>query len=284
MKRYFILLALTTIVGCSSANRDTKPQITVSIAPLAWIVEGLVDSSVVVNVLVPPGVSPETYEPSARQVEDLRRSEILFSIGLIDFEQQIEGRLRELASQTLLVRLADSLPLIHSSCGHDGHNHGGHDPHVWLSPKIVRQMTEHTAQILIEQKICDPLQVAHRRDSLISLIDSLDTQIKTCFTKSNNHKLAIVHPSLGYYANDYGLTQFAIEIDGKEPSGLTIKSLIDTLRANSINVIIYSEQNPATAAKVIANEIGGTIEKFDPVAKDWLENMKHITKIICKTN
>lgn len=257
---------------------------TVSIAPLAWIVEGLVDSSVVVNVLVPPGVSPETYEPSARQVEDLRRSEILFSVGLIDFEQQIESRLREVAPQTLLVRLADSLPLIQSLCGHAHHDHGGHDPHVWLSPKMVRQMTGQVAQILLDKEICNPSEVIHRRDSLLALIDSLDTQIKTCFTHSNHNKLAIVHPSLGYFANDYGLTQLAIEIDGKEPSGLTIKSLIDTLRANHINTILYSEQNPATAARVIANEIGGSVEKFDPVAKDWLENMKHVTKIICKTN
>lgn len=287
MKNIFIALSIAMVaVACGSANNNNYRQLTVTIAPLGWIVEHLTDSATAINVIVPPGTSPETYEPTARQIEDLNRAQIVFSIGLIDFEKQIEARLRQVAPKAVYVRLADSLDLITSSCDHHHqeaeHNHGAADPHVWLSPKMMRRMAQITAHQIIEQKIDTKENVDLRLEKLLATIDSTDETIRANIAQSENKTFAIVHPSLGYFAADYGLKQVSIEVQGKEPSGSRIKALVDTLRANNIRTIIHSTQDPATAARVIATEIGGVTATFDPMQRDWARGMVEISETICK--
>lgn len=284
-------------VACGvSTNKGDARHVAVSISPLAWVVEGLLDSTVKVDVMVPAEMSPETYEPTARQMEDIGKAEILFTIGLIDFERQIEQRLRETTRTTKYIKLSDSLDLIQAVCHHQAseqdkvgdanhaHEHDALDPHVWLSPRMMRRMTIQMADELAESDINPRAAIYHRRDSLIGIIDSLDRDMARSFAKAKVKTFAIVHPSLAYMANDYSLRQIAIETDGKEPSGQSIKSLVDTLRALGVTTIIYSRQNPATAATVIAHEIAGQTVIYDPMAREWATNMKHITQIICKEN
>lgn len=287
-----IVAAAALIVSCVERSGEQKPAVSVTIAPLGWVVTGLVDTMATLNVVVPAGASPESYEPTARQSEQLARSTIVFSIGLIDFERQIENRLKEVASTADYVRLADSLTLRAGECshdggheqeqGHDGHDHGAADPHVWLSPKMMHKMTSLMAEKLIEHGVDSRQNIERRRDSLLHIIELIDSTITKNLSNQTGVTFAIVHPSLGYYATDYGLEQLSIETDGKEPSGQRIKALVDTIRAKKVEVILHSGQDPATAARVIATETGIAVEEFDPMGEKWDENIMKISKKICR--
>lgn len=281
-----ILATAALIVACGERSGEQKPAVSVTIAPLGWVVTGLVDTMATLNVVVPAGASPESYEPTARQSEQLARSAVVFSIGLIDFERQIENRLKEVASTADYVRLADSLTLRAGECshdgGHEGHDHGAADPHVWLSPKMMHRMTSLMAEKLIEHGVDSRQNIERRRDSLLHIIELIDSTITKNLSNQTGVTFAIVHPSLGYYATDYGLEQLSIESDGKEPSGQRIKALIDTIRTQKVGVILYSQQDPATAARVIAAETGITTEQFDPMGEKWDDNIMKISKKICR--
>ncbi|MEG1414181.1 MAG: zinc ABC transporter substrate-binding protein [Mucinivorans sp.] len=288
-----IISLMLMVAACTQKQNAKQHYITVSIAPLTWVVEGLMGQNATLQTIVPPGTSPETYEPTARQSEDLARAELIFSVGLVDSERQIEQRLRDGTSRGVFVRLADSLPtdkFLRSSCAtthtqaDSEHHHGAVDPHVWLSPSMMREITRLVALHLIDKQIDSAALIVARRDSLFRVISQVDSTIRADVERSKSKYFAIVHPSLGYFAAEYGLTQFSIEVDGKEPSGRRIRDLVDTLRDHEVRAVIYSRQDPSTSARVIAKEIGARVVVFDPMAKDWAANMIKISKIVCQTN
>lgn len=286
MKKYVIgILCAVVLGGCVGGMRDDRQTVVVSIAPIGWIASSLLDSTVAVSVLVPAGSSPETYEPTVRQVEQLTRASIYLSVGLLDFEHELQGRLSSVAPQLTCVSLADGMDIMEGECSHHlddsvGHAHGV-DPHVWLSPKMMRTMIGKAAELLASKKLNPREEIMARADSLIALVDSLDGYITSRTASSRDRTFAIVHPSLSYFARDYGLSQIAVEVDGKDPSALTIKCLVDTLRAHNIRKIFYSVQNSSTSAEVIAAEIGGHLSQYDPLNGDWLQGMINITNEIC---
>lgn len=286
MKKYAIGILCAVILGsCVGGGRDGRQTVVVSIAPIGWIASSLLDSTVAVSVLVPAGSSPETYEPTVRQVEQLTRASIYLSVGLLDFEHELQGRLSSVAPQLTCVSLADGMDIMEGECSHhqeDGVGHGhGVDPHVWLSPKMMRAMVAKVAELLASKKLNPRELIMSRADSLITLIDSLDGYISSRTASLKDRTFAIVHPSLSYFARDYGLRQIAVEIDGKDPSAMTIRGLVDTLRAHDIRQIFYSVQNSATSAEVIAAEIGGRLSEYDPLNGEWLQGMINITDEIC---
>ena len=260
--RFLIPAAAAVLVGCAPSKPTAR--VAVTIAPLAWAVEGL--TGVEPLVVVPPGTSPESYEPTARQIEELHRVEHTFGIGLIDFEQVLADR------GVRFVRLADSLELIGGGCSHAEHSHGI-DPHVWLSPAQMRRMVGLMADAIGSDTYA-------RRDSLYAVIDSLDARIRRNLTDVRD--VAVVHPSLGYFAKEYGLEQHSVEVDGKEPSGVRVRALIDTLRARGVRTVFYSIQDPDRAARVVAAEIGGSLTPFDPVARAWDQNLHQLSEHLCR--
>ncbi len=89
-------------------------------------------------------------------------------------------------------------------------------------------------------------------------------------------KFIAFHPAWGYFADAYGLEQVPVEIEGKEPKPAQLKELIRSAREDNIKVIFAQPQFSAKNAKVIAGEIGGEIIFADPMAYEWLENLKDV--------
>lgn len=286
IKQFFInCITAIFLVGCSSVERTHKPIVTVSIAPLAYLVERIADTTVQVQVLVPETTSPETYEPTTRQLKSLSQSDIYFAIGLIDFEQILATKITDLAPTTSYVNLSDGLELIEGECGHDhsaSHNHNhAKDPHIWLSPRYMSRMATTITNLLSKQ---NPQNAARYQANLLALqadISTLDSTIQRRIDSCGVKAFAIVHPSLTYPAHDYGLEQIALEVDGKDPGAGQVKVLVDHLRNAKISKILYSRQTSNAAAKALADELKiGTVE-YDPLAHDWLTNMNHLSDLLC---
>lgn len=275
---YSLLLSLGALLaGCSGASRQSTEQtITVSIPPLKYFVDRITGSRIPVTVLVPETTSPETYEPTIAQIKSLSRSDIYISIGLIDFENSIEQRLASIAPQLTLVKLSDGLPLLEGNCGHTHHHGHSHavDPHIWLSPTLMRTSLDKITQTLCRQYPDSCESYRSRAGELRQEIDRLDRYIRETLPIGS---FVIGHPSLTYFAHEYGLSQIAVEEDGKEPGARALKSLADSIRRAGISTILYQKQTTDAAARTLAAEIGGRAVEFDPLAPNWLENMYSIT-------
>ena len=180
---YLLFLSLFT-TGCTSSTRQTdKERLYVSILPLRSLVEQIVGDDFKVDVLVPAGASPESFEPTPRQYVALNRSKLVFNVGLIDFEQNL---LRDFPDREKLVNLSRGIQLLEGSCAHghtheptekarasEGHAHGI-DPHIWTSPRALKQMAANAYDAL-RTSFPDSVRYTENYEKLLVRLDSLDT-------------------------------------------------------------------------------------------------------------
>jgi zinc transport system substrate-binding protein len=157
------------------------------------------------------------------------------------------------------------------------HDHGPMDPHVWLSPPLVIIQAAHIADGL---SAIDPdNRDEYRKNCLefLTEIDRLDNELKTLFAGDETQKKFLVfHPSWGYFADAYGLDQISIEIEGKAPKAREVKNLIDFARQQQIRVIFVQPQFSRKQAEIISREIDGRLVPADPLAENWLENIRSV--------
>lgn len=138
--RTAILSLLWLATSCAAQQKPDEATLYVSIPPLKEMVGGIVGDDFRTEVLVPPGASPETYEPTPRQFIGLNRAQLIFNVGLLDFETAL---LRKIDDRQKIVNLSRGIEPIAGSCAHG--DHGGHhahgvDPHVWTSPRALQRM------------------------------------------------------------------------------------------------------------------------------------------------
>ena len=289
---YLYLLFLSLFAtGCTSSTRQTdKERLYVSILPLRSLVEQIVGDDFKVDVLVPAGASPESFEPTPRQYVALNRSKLVFNVGLIDFEQNL---LRDFPDREKLVNLSRGIRLLEGSCAH-GHTHEptgkaraseahGIDPHIWTSPRALKQMAANAYDAL-RTSFPDSVRYTENYEKLLVRLDSLDTACAEALRQADVHTIVIYHPALTYYAADYGLEQLAVEHDGKEPSARHLARLIEEARRKKVRRVFYQAQYPASTVKVIAEDIGARSVKIDPLREDVIENIGEITRQLTSGN
>lgn len=275
MNRLFALIFISLFaMGCQQLNKSGKPVITVSILPQKYFIERIAGDNFEIHVITPPGSSPETYEPVPRQMKTLAESVLYFANGYLMFEDHLVEKLgNELTAK--MVDLSQGIDLIASDIvEHGDHVHiHGVDPHYWLAPNEVRIQAE---TILKTLSGYDPENAETYQANFLEFmndIDALDRHIREMVADSKTKYFLIYHPAFGYLAREYGLEQVAIEMDGKEPTASHIKSVVDKVNSEGINMVLVQSQFNMAAAGVVAKEIGGTVEILNPLPDDWLENM-----------
>lgn len=276
----FLFLAVCLSSACAPRQKQTENQtIYVSILPLRELVQGIVGDDFPVEVLVPPGASPETFEPTARQYIGLNRSLMIFNVGLIDFETTLLSKIED---QEKVVNLSHGIELIAGSCSHCSHGHvhaHGVDPHVWTSPKALQRMAKNTYEAI--HRICpDSAKYTENHLRLQERLADLDRRTGERIAASGVSYFLIYHPALTYYARNYRLQQVAIEEDGKEPSAQRIARLIAQARCDSVRRLFYQSQFPASSVEVIASDIGAEAVRIDPLREDIIAWIDEVTSLI----
>ena len=285
-----ILAGCLCLCGCATQPQSEEPTLYVSIQPLRSLVRGIVGDDFAVETLVPPGASPETFEPTARQIARLNRSALLFNVGLIDFETTL---LPKIATPDKAVNLSDGIELLAGSCAHahrhaDGtectaaHGRGhGIDPHVWTSPRALRRMADN-AWAAIRRTWPDSVKYEANYARLCDSLEALDRRTAAKLAASGVGYFIIYHPAYTYYARDYGLRQEAIEADGKEPSARRLAELIDRARRDGIRRIFRQREFPASAAEAIARDLEAEVIEVDPLQEDAIGAIDAFTDLLVK--
>jgi zinc transport system substrate-binding protein len=158
----------------------------------------------------------------------------------------------------------------------DHEERAGLDPHIWLSPPLVKIQAR---TILAALQETDP---AHRSiyeanfKAFTSQIDQLDAGLKKTFAGKKGLQFMVFHPAWGYFAHAYGLKQVPIEIEGKDPKPAQLKKLIEHARENGIKVVFVQPQFSSKSAELVAREIGGQVAFVDPLAEDWMANLREV--------
>jgi len=271
------LILLLAVIGCShNPEPPAGRQISVSIPPLADLVKRIGGDSVAVQILLPPGRSPATYEPTPSQMTRLADSRLLLLVG-VPFERIVQPRAASMFPELTIVTLQ---PKNHPT-GHVGHDHEDDlDPHSWLSPVALPDLADQVRIALSELAPAGAGDYRRRYQAYVRELARLDSTWQELFADVKRRTFYCYHPAYGWLAERYSLEQVAIEQAGKEPSPAQLARLIDRARADSIGTIFVQKQFADTPARAVAEAIGARVYTLEPMAENTLENLDHLIRAI----
>lgn len=284
-----LLVLLLMLAGCRTgapADGDSTVRVGVSIGPQAYFVQRLGGERVTVTVLVPPGADAHTYEPKPDQLKALSQAKIYFRIGL-EFESAWLDRLTS-GRSLRVVDTTQGIALLPMAEGHghdeesDEHDEGLFDPHIWLSPSLVKVQAQTIHAALVEADPSHRAQYDQNLQAFLSELDALDAEIRQALSGLTSRRFMVFHPSWGYFAHDYDLEMLTIEVGGQEPSAQALAALISEAKEEGIRVVFAQPSLSTRTAETIAREIGGRVLLIDPLAEDWADNLRRVAQTLAE--
>ena len=270
LARYVVLMVTAgTLFSCSSAKNDNANKITVSIEPLRYLTEQIVGDRFEVVTMVPKGSSPETYEPTARQMADLSESILYIKVGELGFERTWMPRLTSNAPHITVVNSSEGIT-----------SHIGDDPHSWMSARNAIIMAHNIYEAVKRIDVKDSVFFRQRLDSLCNVIHATDKYIRQTTAQAHCKSFIIYHPALTYFASDYGLEQLALEEHGREPSASELEQIISTARAKGVKTMFIQREFANRNVDIITNTIGARKVEINPLGYDWNKEMRQIAEEI----
>jgi len=269
---------------------DGKPIVVVSILPQAYFVERIAGTRVTPLVLVGPGQSPHAYEPTPRQMAELSKAALWLTIDS-EFETALKPKVAALYKDLSVVDTTVGIEYRSmESHQHEGEAEAGHtddeeegkDPHVWLGRQAVKAMAANIREALSAFDPAGAALYSKNHDAFIDDVDTVFDSLKTILAPLEGKPVFVYHPAFGYFLDEFGIEQEDVETGGKEPTQKTLAVLIEEARADEAKVIFVQAQFPTSAAQTVATAIGGVVVSIDPLAPDWMENIKRIGAALTK--
>lgn len=227
--------------GCAGPASESRPVISVSVEPQRYLLEKLAGDRVKINVLLPKGTDPEAFDPSMGVIRDLEQSDLYLPIGTFPFEEELRERIIS-SNPELPVVMPEGLTILngHHCQGHHDHC-GSADPHVWTSVANLHAMASQMHRQLVSLDPDGREEYDRRYRSLTAELDSLDAYLTRTLAPLRGKSFLIWHPSLSYFAHDYGLIQITVQTDGKEPTPTQLANLTAKARSKNAPLLIVNE-------------------------------------------
>jgi zinc transport system substrate-binding protein len=264
---------LTIIFCCLSLPAWASPLLVVtSTPPHAYVIARIGGSMVHVQTLVDKGQDPHDFEPTPKQIMNLDRAAIMFTAGL-PFERRLAAQLKSRSKNLRVVDLTSGLPVRKAG-------DGDIDPHIWLSPPLLKIQAAAIANTLAE---ADPVNAASYKRNLAVFskeLQKIDTRIATLLRPYAGRTFFVFHPAFGYFGAAYDLRQKAVEMGGSRPGPRQLARLIKQAKADDVRVIFSQPQFDQRSAAVIATAINGTVVALDPLAYNILDNFMKIAQAL----
>lgn len=281
-KLAFLIFLLNACVMNTDKN---KPIISVSILPQKYFVEKIAGDHFEINVLIPPGASPASYDPSPAQIVELAESEVYFKIGHIEFEKNWLDKISTEYPSLKIIDNSIGVSLLenqHYDSNH-GHHHGFIEPHTWMSPENVKIVAKSIYEAILKLDSANKSFYTNNYLFFLAEIDSLNQLLSQQLQDIPSRSFIIYHPALTYFAEAYNLNQITIETEGKSPSAFHIKQIIDAAKSQHVKIVFIQKQFDQDKAKTIAQEIDGTVIPIDPLDYDWYNQLLFISNAFIRT-
>lgn len=273
------------LLGSCQSGQDLsdKTVLSVSILPQKYFIEKIAGDLFEVNVLIPPGASPATYEPTLAQLSRLHQSKVYMRIGYVGFELSWMDKIQSVNPEMKVIDLSMGIDLIHEDSEEEeeedhGHSHGGIEPHIWMSAINAKIIANNIYKELV---LLFPGEEERMQKNFIEFqneLDSLHGAISEHMQALGQRNFLIYHPALSYFSRDYDLHQYSIEIEGKTPSPAHLKRLTDLSREKDINTIFVQSQFDKRHAEILAEEVDAEIVQFNPLDEQWNKQMLYIVE------
>lgn len=259
-----ILVMITvSIVGCNNKYEEDissdNIKIIATLFPQYDFAREIVKDKGEVKLLLPPGVEAHAYEPTPKDIVDIKKADVFIYTGKY-MEPWAEKLIKDLDESVIIVDISEGIELIDDVDEGHGDVHHGKDPHIWLDPIYAQKIVDNILEGVIKADKANENFYRQNAENYKKKLEELDQKFVDAFSKAK-HKTIIHggHFAFGYFAKRYGL-KYISPYEGfspnAEPTPKKISELIEKMKSLDIDVIYYEELIDPKVAKIISNETG----------------------------
>lgn len=314
IKLFLILVMSILLFGCQDRAivQQSKSKLTIytSVYPIQFIVEKIGGKTINALTVFPPGVDAHSYEPTSKTLTTLAKSDafIYMGAGMEGFSESIADALE--SEDVNLFELGNHEELFGDTNDHDhehdeeasnhhhddGHNHGEHDPHIWIDPLRMIEMAHIITNYLSD---INPTNKDLYHDNLQLLKEDLtilDEDFQETLQNKTEKKILVSHAAYGYWEERYGIEQ--IPINGlsstSEPSQRDLVQIIEQAKKSNLNYVIFEQNATSKVSSIIQEYIDADALTIHNLAvltendltqhKDYLTLMRQNLKVLDKAS
>jgi len=280
-----IVMMVVALSGCKSKidNKDSlgKLKVVVTFNAMREFADAVGKDKIYIETIIPEGTEPHEFEPKARDMESLNKSQIFIYNGL-GMESWTKDTLEAVDNKKLIsVDASTGARAIKNTDPGIVKTDGQSDPHLWLSLKGAQSQSKNIKDAFV---LADPTNKGYYEKNYLEFYNKLEELYKeynTKFSSLTNKTFVTGHAAFAYLAKDFGLKQNSVEdvfADG-EPSAKKLKELIEFGKKNKIKTIFVEDAVSPKVSKALADGVGATTEKIYTLEnkegnKDYLQSMR----------
>lgn len=237
------------------AAPTTLPSVAVTCYPLYDLVRAVGADVVQVDLLLPPGANPHTFEPSPSTTEAARRAETVYHIGY-GFDSWADG-----LGTDKLTRLDGGLALRPSS-----EDANSADPHYWLDVSNMLTMTTNLADDLTERFPAAAARIRQNATGYRAKLVDADHQIRLILAPDQGRQLVTLHDAWYYFAASYGLVIAGTyePTAGREPTPKYLEALTAAVKRAGTKTLFAEPGLSAPSLQSFIQDLGLKIVTLDP--------------------
>lgn len=277
-----IFLAVFMLAGCTGST-DSKPVITVSIQPQKYFLEKIAGDKWEIKCLLSNGANPESYDPAMTHLLNLESSKAYFRMGNIPFESAIINKVHNNNPGLRIYNNSDGIELITGTHSHGDIKHtDAPDPHTWTSVKNAKIIARNMLDAMNDLDPQHKETYAKNYRKVVESLDSLDAGLDSLLASSRGKAFVVWHPSLSYFARDYGLRQISLSPEGKEASVNMMQTAVDSARASGAEILFFQKEIDSRQAETANEQIGAKLVNINPLSYNWNKEIINIANAIAR--
>lgn len=279
--RIILIFSVVTVIlaGCTDRSAQKEPTITVSYPAEKYLVDKIAGEDYDINTLIHPGMNPENYDPSISSLVALQNSKAYFRMNTPGFEEAVLTKIRSNFSDVEIIDVSKGVSRIkgtHKMLKDEG------DPHLFSSVKNVKLIASNIFSAMIRLNPASKNRYERNYRYLKKELDNLDDSVANILKNCKGGYFMTMHPSLSYFARDYGLHQTAIEENGKEVTPRQLEQRIKTAKDNGVRVIFYESGHAPAQAALISERLGIKLVQISLISEDWSEQILKVANAIAE--
>lgn len=308
MKKLIFLLAVFSLLltACGGANvpaQDTgKLNVVATTSIVADVVTNVGGDAVNVQILIPVGTDPHSFDPTPQDIAKVADADIVFANGA-GLEKFMQTLLESAGATDKIVEVSDGIEL-REFAGNDDHDHeeaeeheegdhdhAGSDPHTWVDPNNVMVWVENIEAALSEADSANAETYATNAAAYTAELEDVDAWIREQIATlpEGNRKIVTDHQLLGYYVEEYGLEMVGAIIPSysslSEPSAQELAAIEDAIRETGVKAVFVGNTVNPTLAERVAEDTGvgliffytGSLSPADGAAPTYLAYLRYNT-------
>lgn len=260
---FYMAIFLSSRIPQNSAQNG-RIHIVASFYPLSYVAKTIGGNLVTVRNLVPAGVEPHDFDPSARDLIEIGNADILIYNGasLEPWVKKWENG--NSPRPKLVINMASALK---GQGVKFIENQGTIDPHFWLDPSIMKSEAEIVRDALGNIDSVHKDLFGETADRLSGNLDALDKRFRAGLSSCVSRDVVVLHKAFSYLAREYNFSATSIEgiSPDEEPSPKELARIVSFVREKGVKYIFFETVASPKFSELIAREVGGSTLVLNPL-------------------